>query len=150
MRIAHARRNVPRPTSDGAWQIDDKADNLDAPKMHQMTRKPRSYTISVQSIMGVTHRRAGAVWALLRTHSAVCADSIIHAHSHCFGFIPRNWARYCTDREQRFPDIVCRNAAQTSKKFAWRSSSYDDDRVLVCAARCELHRVGHGEDTRAL
>jgi len=42
----------PRPTSDGVWPIDDKADNLDAPEMHPMARKPRNYAISVQSIIG--------------------------------------------------------------------------------------------------
>jgi hypothetical protein len=29
----------PRPTSDEVWLIGDKADNLDAPEMHQMAGK---------------------------------------------------------------------------------------------------------------
>ena len=50
------RRNVPGPTSNGVWQIDNKADNLDAPEMHQMVRKLHNYAISVQSIIGATQR----------------------------------------------------------------------------------------------
>jgi hypothetical protein len=46
------RRNVPRPTSDGVWLVDDKATIFIAPEMHQMVGKPRSYAISVQSIIG--------------------------------------------------------------------------------------------------
>ena len=41
----------PRPTSNGVWLIDDIADNLDAPEMHQMARKPHSYAISAQFII---------------------------------------------------------------------------------------------------
>jgi len=42
----------PRPTSDGVWLIDEKTNNLGAPEMHQMTRQPRNYANSVQSIKG--------------------------------------------------------------------------------------------------
>jgi hypothetical protein len=51
---ARFRRTFPRPTRDGVWQISDKADNLDVPKMHHLARRPRSYPISVQSIIGAT------------------------------------------------------------------------------------------------
>lgn len=94
---ASSAEGVPRPTNDGVWLIDDIANNLDAPKMHQMARKPNSYAISVQSIIGATQNRHGETFSIFSLIAGTSAISTIPGRSTRSDSFRRILPRNCTN-----------------------------------------------------
>ena len=103
---ARFRRTFPRPTSDGVWQISDKADNLDEPKMHHLARRPRSYPISVQSIIGATSSRHDSGFSALPENFGGWFSTIIPKCSRQLPYVPADFGCYCTNGVPKFPVIA--------------------------------------------